>query len=76
MGKTFWLVTVAGYDPYCAPPHETVSVAIELSNGETPIDWYASCPEVYRRFEFIPHALLNFWEITASKFIKLKKKGM
>ncbi len=76
MGKTFWLVTVVGYNYHYNPPHKTVSVAIELSDGKTPIDWYASRPRVRCHFEFIPHALLNFWEITATKFKKLNKKGV
>jgi len=67
MGK-FWLVSVAGHDYYYLPPHETVSVAIELPDGETPIDWFLNKPEVYYRFEFIPHTLLNFWEITPKQF--------
>ena len=63
-GKTKWLVTVAGYDFYCNPPHETVTTTIYLKQGRTPIDWFLNKPTVcHYRFDFVPHALINFWKI-------------
>jgi len=66
--RKFWLVSVAGYDWCFDQLNETVSIAIELPNGETPVGWFISKPEVSNRFGFTPHTLLNFWEITSDQF--------
>ena len=59
-----YLVTVKGLDGDYQPPEETVTLEISLTKNRTPIDWFASKPEIYSRFKFVPNALINFWKIS------------
>lgn len=67
----YWLITVAGMDYHYNPPHTTVSLAVVLPAGFTPLDWFAERPLAYSRFEFTPNALINYWEISYEQFKKL-----
>ena len=71
--KKFWLISIAGSDWCFDQQDETISIAIELLNGKTPIDWFVSKPEVHNRFGFVPHTLLSFWEITQKQFEEFNK---
>lgn len=66
--KKFWLISIAGNDWCFDISNETVSITIELLNGETPVDWFMNKPEVHNRFGFVPHTLLGFWKITKKQF--------
>lgn len=62
-----WMVTIWGIDGNYNPMHEMLTLEIDLKDNETPIDWFKKKPKVYCRFEFVPHALINFWEMGKEK---------
>ena len=59
-----YLVTVRGFDSFCTPHEEIVTLKVNLPKNKTPVDWFMSKPEVYSRFTFVPDALINFWKIS------------
>lgn len=58
-----WLVTVEGIDHHYNPAAARVSKVITLPENETPVEWFLSKPTCYYRFEFVPVALIGFWEV-------------
>ncbi len=58
--KKRYLITVEGWLDCMKTPHEVVSVKVKTND---PVKWFLSKPKVYSRTEFVPHALIGFWEI-------------
>lgn len=58
--KKEFLITVRGFLPFCATPEEITSVVVQTDD---PVKWFLSQPKVYSRGDFVPNALINFWEV-------------